>query len=917
MGDAPSVTVPHQLRGRARELSDLTAAIDDAKSGHGSVLCVVGAPGIGKTAILETVLPEMDGCVVLRTCGVEPESALPLAGLQRLLRPVRGCFEELPEDQATVLTRALESGRAREDERLALPVAVLALLTRLSSATPLVCCVDDAHLMDTASLDVLAFAARRLDRDAVAMLFFARGGGASRHLSGLPTLRLPPLPDDVVAGVLTEASGNGITEAVRHELVRVAYGNPLAARGLVAQLTPGQLAGTELLRVPPALGVDVRHAYAAGVSSLPAATRRLLLLAAAEENLEVDVAARAAGRTVADLEPAEVEGVVTVDNGRIVFCDPLLRDAIYQSASLARRRSAHTALTRALEGERYRSRRIWHRAAATGEPDAELADELAATADTARELSGHRASSVIFERAADLSVTPALQACRLSIAAHEASVSGRPHRAQTLSGRVRTVATTPEVRGLADLVDGNLTLRTGNALGACDQLVEAARQLAASDRGLAARALLRAADASSFAGDFARYSQIAAWARDLCDEGSSVAELETCYLAGSTAAFAGDYHGALRPLRRVLELSTRTTDPANLLWASVAAGRLGDEARAHTLASSAAELAQRRGAASTIPQSMEFLVYSEFWSGRYPSATQHSLTGLRLARETGQPNCVAHHLAALALLSAIQGDEENCLIRSRAATEQIGEKGLGLPTALNAWARGFLDLSYGRASEAVGRFRTLARAEPGHGHRTVRLLSAPHFVEAAARTGEYGRARSALEEYARWAETTGSPGPRAVTSRCHALLTDGEQAWEHFDEALRLHRRSGAGGVEEARTLLSYGAALRRARFPSVAREHLRHALEMFERLETSLWVERVRAELRAAGEPVPGGRAGSAQDLTPQQLRIAELVAQGATNREIAAHLFVSPRTVEHHLRNVFQRVGVRSRVELARLLS
>jgi DNA-binding NarL/FixJ family response regulator len=387
------------------------------------------------------------------------------------------------------------------------------------------------------------------------------------------------------------------------------------------------------------------------------------------------------------------------------------------------------------------------------------------------------------------------------------------------------------------------------------------------------------------------------------------------YLQAISAIFLGRFGAAQAPLRSVLEKAPRIDDPSALIWASIAALILGDNAQGRVMAARAVATARSRGAVTTVPKALEFLAYAEFWTGRHEAATANALEGLRVATETGQGNGACHHLAALALLDAIHGDESACRLRARTALDRAARYGLGLPAALSVWALAFLDLSLGRYTDAADRLRGLARAGPGQGHMAVAVLSVPTYVEAAARTGAIPAARAAFAIFEAWAASTSSPDNLALAARCRALLTEGQQAEEHYREALTLHA-AGERAFERARTELLYGSLLRRRRRRSEARNQLRSALESFQRLHADRWAESARTELRVAGEVSSPAKSVVGEELTPQQYQIACYAAQGATNREIGAQLFLSPRTVEHHLGNVFAKLGVRSRIELVKLL-
>ncbi|GAB3465177.1 LuxR family transcriptional regulator [Streptomonospora sediminis] len=915
----------------------LTDALDGARAGRGAALLICGGPGIGKTALLDHACeaartpaaghsrPPQDavglqGAMVLSAAGTEPESALDFAGLQRLLRPVADRIAGLPAQQAAAIGQALETGRVAESDRFPLSLGVLQLLCLLGHTAPLLVCIDDAHLMDAASLDALAFAARRLGTDPVAMVFAARTDSPKPVVPGIPTAVLGPLSEPAISDTLGDAVPGGIAAGVRAELVRAAHGNPLAARGFAAALSRDQLSGSGPLPRSLPLPEGLRRAYAPRLEALPEPTRRLLLLAAADADCGIDLLVSAADRpglTVGGLEPAESAGLVRVDGARLLFTDPLLRAAVYQAAPVVSRRAAHARLARVLDPRHDPSRYARHRAAAAQGPDSELAAELAAAADTAKELNGHSVASAALEQAAELTPIPRLRACRLSTAAQDAWLAGLPERAAELLDRAEPDAGSPRQAGVLELIRGHIQLRGGNALDTADALLATAERLVPHDRELAVRSLMRAADAASLAGDPVRHAaaarRLAPLARDNDPPGMRLA---FAFMEGCALSFAGDYTAAAGPLRRATDLAEEIDSPAELIWASIAGLRLGDAPLVHALSTRAVSAARRRGALAVVPQALEFLVYSEFWSGRFPSGIGNCMTGLRMARETAQPNCATHHLAALSLLAAIQGDAETCHERARAVAERSSENSLGLPTALSSWALSLLDLAQGDAHAAYSRLRVLNHAGPGYGHPAMRLQTAPVFVEACVRTGEYERAAIALGPYESWANATGALGPLAVAARCRGLLAGAEDARDHFEEALRLHRACGDDDVERARTALLYGTTLRRNRFPGRAREHLREALETFEWIGARLWVEQARAELRAIGDPEPAADPDREhRGLTSQQHQIALLVAEGATNREVAAHMFISPRTVEHHLRGIFRKLNIRSRVDLARM--
>ncbi|KAB8189455.1 AAA family ATPase [Nonomuraea phyllanthi] len=942
------------LRGRGEEERALRRLLDGAETGAGGALLLVGAAGMGKTALLDNAaahaLPRFR---VLRVSGVESESRLPYAGLHGLLRPVASSAASLPRAQAGALLAALESGTGAGG--LALPAAVLALLSAVAADQPVLACVDDVHLLDSASRGVLAFAARRLSSEPVALLFAARDGDLDtvparrpcrdRHdvpvrevcrelndvpvrdacweLAGVPVRELAGLDAAAVRELAGDLAPGEVAEDLLAALDQVACGNPLALAELIDSLTPDQLAGLAAPPAAPPRDGRLWREHASRLAALPEAARRLTLLVAADPGLDAEMLIRAAAPASAltAVEPAERAGILRCTGDRYDFRDPAVRAVAYHGAPLVRRREAHRLLARLLSepSPGYGARRLrlaWHRAYALDGPAAELADELAAAALTTRPPGGHPEPYLALERAGELTEpgNPA-KAERLAAAARHAWVAGRPQVARSLLAGLRSPTAAPdELRGHVELLHGSLELLGGETGSAREELLSAAAWLLESHRMLGVRALVRAADASYRAGDNRAFIAIARQAAALRrpDE-TMAAQLMFEYLAGMASTFSGSHQEAAGPLRRVVELAGSVRDPAVLVWACVASMLLGEDDTAHRLSARAVEAARLRGAASALPQLLEYTIYPEIWMGRYASVAATAAQGLRLAQAAGQLNTAAQHLAWLAITAAVGGDQETCRMRADAAIDLAEAHGLGIAGAIGNWALSYLDLAAGRPADAANRLRGERRIS---NHVVIRVMSTPHLIEACARTGDRERAGSALRVFERWVGSTRSPGLRALVARCRALLAEPGEAEGLFQEALDLHGQA-AYEFEAARTRLLYGSALRRDRRPGAARTHLHAALETFERHGARLWTEQARAELRASGEPVRPAPVVTTGQLTAQQLQIARMVAEGATNKEVAEQLFLSRRTVEHHLRNIFSRLGIRSRVELVRLMS
>lgn len=559
-------------------------------------------------------------------------------------------------------------------------------------------------------------------------------------------------------------------------------------------------------------------------------------------------------------------------------------------------------------------------ACAASGPDAVLAARLEAGAGAPVP---HAERSAALVRAALLSTEPELRAARFAAAAEQAGLAGDPALARALLARTgprapgAAGAAGEVARGLAPYVHGMLALRSGPAADAHESLLAAAALLGPHDPRRALDALLGAAEAAWAAGDALGYlDAMNRLARTPLEAG-----LER-YRAGMCAVLEGRVAEGHALLRHCLEPARDSCAPAALLRAGVAALVLGDVAAACRAGARALAAVRTGGPDALLPQALEHLAYAELRAGRHAGARAHALEGLHAARRTGQPNSSAHLHAVLALAASVEGPAEACAAHGDAALAGAGPHGLAQAVTLATWARARADLASGRPGEAAARLAPLVGTGPARGHFAARMLAVPCWVEAAVLGGrlpeESRELQAAVGEFASWAARTADPGAPAQLARCRALLAPADEADACYAEALAHHGRAG-GDFERARTQLLYGQWLRRRRRTREARGPLRDALVAFQRCSARAWADRAAGELRAAGEPA-GVRRDAADGplaaLTPQQLRIARCVAEGATNREVALRLSLSPRTVDHHLRNVFAALGIRSRTELARLL-
>jgi DNA-binding CsgD family transcriptional regulator len=923
------------LYGRDGEAAALRGLLDGARVGRSGVLVVRGEAGIGKTALLDDVVGAAGDMAVVRGSGVEFEAELPFAGLHLLLRTVSGAVDGLPGPQRRALRAAF--GLSGEGEGAGEPMfvglAVLSLLSEYAGEGPLLCVVDDAQWLDRASAEALLFAARRLDAEGVVMLFAARDGEGAFAAPGLPELRLDALDDAAARALLAERQAP-LAEQLRRRVLDEARGNPLA----LLELPAGLRESAEGAAVPGSLPLTSRLqlAFHGRVSHLPRAAQTLLLVAAADHTGELGTILRAAadlGAGVEDLPPAQDAGLVTVDGTALRFRHPLVRAAIHQRAPLPERLAAHRALAAAADPERDADHRAWHLAAAATGPDEAVAGALERTADRARERSGHTAAAAAFDRAARLSTDPPARLRRLLLAAESASEAGELPRARALAEEAsRLAARTPRqpegavpdgaglavaralhVRGLADFWEGDFP-------GAHRLLVEGAGLAAEGDPVRAARMLVQALHTAWYLGPGeveGTVARLAALRLPADVPVRPVADFLTAALA------AGPREGGVPPVGAAAEAARAASggrvDPRDLVMLCGVALTLGQDAQAHELTTLLAAESRESGGVGRLTTVMFFRAEAEVFDSRYDDAAATAEEGLRIAADTGQGQWVSQLSSALAHVAAVRGDEEAC--RRRVDDALAGGSGAamapGAPWAY--WSQGLLELGLGRAQAALDRLALLG--EESVRHHICARRSVPDLVEAAVRLGVPERADAAFARFEEWAARSGQGWAAALVARCRALRAPEADAEAYYVEALAghdPHRRA----MESARTSLLYGEWLRRARRKNEARVRLRAALDTFERLGAAPWAERARGELGAAGGvlPEPGPAAAPAAvdvraGLTPQESQIVRLAAEGLSNKDIAARLFLSPRTVGYHLYKAYPKLGVASRGELSGL--
>jgi DNA-binding CsgD family transcriptional regulator len=897
-----------QLVGREVECAAIDSLLTDARAGAAGALVVRGEAGIGKSALLSYARQRALPMMVLSAGGVEAESDLAFAGLHELLRPVLGYVDELPDIQSRALAGALGVAPSPQPDRLLICAAVLGLLAAAAEDKPTLCLVDDAHWLDRSSADALVFTARRLRAERIAILFGARGDEASRfEATGLPELTLTGLDRRSAADVLA-ARARQAPPSVRDRLLAEAAGNPLALLELPGGLSDEQLEG--LVPLPEAMPLTPRleGLFRQRIGQLPGDTQTALLVAAADNTGDVAAVLRAAAglQLPADaLDPAQQAALIQITGTTITFRHPLVRSALYQAATLSQRQQVHAALAGALSGDENTDRRVWHQAMATLTGDEEVAAALEASARRAQLRAGHASAATAFLRAAELSTDEERRVRRIAAAAHAAWAAGQADRARDAVGRALPLADGETRAGLLHL-SGVIEERTGGLQEACSRLLQGVA--ASNDPPRKLEMLMEAAEAAASSGDFARAIELGRSAASI-PAVSARDRLIVGLLSGLVKEIAGQHEQAQSLFTDALRLADTLDEPRALVWAANAASVAGDPGSGLRYANRAVEAARRSGLLSLLPvaldvQAIELIAASSFDLG-YAAAEE----GYRLSLDIGHGR--GWFLVTMAAAEAVWGREEDARLHAGEAVTLGQGTGSNLLVTVAETTLGFLDLSMGRTEQAAERLLALTAPARLDSNPMITLIALSDAVETARRAGRQHEASQRLEYIRDWVAGAPTQARLALLARSEALLGERDPD-EAFGEAIA--RAPALSPLQSARTELLYGEWLRRERQRTNARVHLRAALEAFRRLGAVPWAERAEAELRATGESARKRDPSAVEQLTPQELQIAGLVSEGLTNREIAAQLYISPRTIDYHLHKVFTKLGIASRTELVR---
>ncbi len=903
-----------RLVGRRRERAVLERLLSTARDGHGAILVVYGDPGVGKTALLESAVEAGQDFRVVRTAGVEGEMKLDYAALQQLCSPLLDLTERLPDPQRDALGVAFGLSAGQAPSPFLVGLAVLGLFSEAGEQQPLLCVVDDAQWLDGASTRALAFVARRLLAERIALAFATRevGSGWARF----PQLRVEPLGRRDARELLESVLVARLDESVLERIIAETGGNPLALLELPRGLTPAQLAGGFGLPAALPLSTGIEQSFRRRLARLPRNTRRLLLLAAAEPVGDIALLWRAAqqlGIPETAAQAVESEGLLMLD-GAVVFRHPLVRSAVYGAAEASERREAHRALADATDPQIDPDRRAWHRAQAASVPDEEVASELERSAARAQARGGFAAAAAFLERAATLTPEPVRRAQRALVAAQTKFRAGALDDALALLASTDVAALDELDRARVGLLRAQIAFVATRGSDAPPLLLEAARRLATLDPTLARETYLDALSAAMFAGRFAGRGgsalEVAQAARAAppprAPRGSDL-------LLDALATLFSDTYGSAVPILRRAQAAFGTDESAieqlRWLWlATIASVQLWDDAGWEMLSERHVRLARRTGALADLPLALSHRVSWHLFAGEM-SAAASLVEETQAATEATGSNLFPYGAVVLAALRGREADATYLIDTSRAEVTRRGE---GIGISVLDWAEAVLYNGLGRYEEA--RSAALRVAEQTQDLTPSNWVMA-EVIEAAVRAGTPELAANTHRRLVDRTRVSGTDWALGLAARSEALLVEDQRAEELYVYAIERLGRTRIR-ADLARAHLLYGEWLRRQRRRLDARRQLRTAHDLFSDFGMEAFAERARVELEATGEHARKRTVETRGDLTPQEAQIARLARDGLSNAEIGARLFISNHTVEYHLRKVFAKLGINSRTKLARAL-
>ncbi|MGH2808499.1 MAG: AAA family ATPase [Actinomycetota bacterium] len=899
------------LLGREAEVARINEAIDQAGDGRSTSLVVSGEAGVGKTALLKHVAGTTQDVVTLTARGVESESDIAFSGLADVLRPVTHHIEKLPAVQSAALSGALALGPAVPGDRFTVSAAFLAILAAAAEEQPALVIVDDAQWLDPPSAESILFAARRLGEERIVLVFAYREGEDIQDPGAdLEQLRLSGLAPDDALLLLRHASEGEIDPKVARLLVDATYGNPLALVELPRLLDPDQLAGRTPMEEPLPVGPNLERALLRRIQRLPDQTQDALLIAASSDTGAMEEIAPALKSRQLDetaLEPAEEQRVLAITEGVAEFVHPMLRSAIYHAAPMPHRRRAHAALAEAISRP---ERRAWHRASAISVPDEEVAAELEAAAQNARVRSGYAAAAAAYEKAARLTPDEHERARRLLEAASSAHDAGMHAHALEMLSEALAYSSDPLLRAELQHLTGTVQQVAGSPHQAADLLWREAEAVASRAPDKAALMLASAAISFHFSGRVDRGVEAARRAYESAETEPPRALAGLLYGLGLVLDGKADEGWSL--VERYLPALPQFPQPQGWLLQT----RIGQVCYwvervdlAEELVGEGISALRGAGAPSFLPWGLAVACEIHYRTGEWERAYAEGLDGIRLATETGQPIAGAN-LITTGRIEALRGHFDDAIASAQQTIDITRRSGT---YSLLGYARsvlGLVELTRGSPTKAVVELKAARDALKEHGMHNPNVVHClPDLIGAYVASGAKVEARGVLEEFDEMVSRTPSNYGLATLARCRGLVDDD---LTYLEEALALHDRS-LNPFERARTLYFFGEKFRRSGHPSDARPPLREAIAVFERLGATPWAERARKGLTATGERTRSKRIAAPAQLTPQELQVALAITGGATNREAASALFLSPKTIEYHLSHIYSKLGLRSRSELA----
>ncbi|HWY89244.1 MAG TPA: AAA family ATPase [Solirubrobacteraceae bacterium] len=903
------------LIGRDSEVAALEGLLEAVRMGESRALVLRGEPGVGKTALLERVHELASGCTIVRADGLEEEMELAFAALQLLCAPMLSLLDRLPSPQKAALAIALGLDEGPPPDRFLVGLAVLSLLAESDQTQPLVCLIDDAHWLDHSSAQALTFVGRRLQAESVALIVATRG---NEVLAGLPERIVEPLGDSEAQRLLQTTLGVPLDEQVRDRIIAEAGGCPLALLELPHLVSPSQLAGGFAL--PGALPVTERieATYLQRLARLAPSSMTLLLVAAAEVTGDPLLLWRAAERL--DIAPdaaANIERTGLCELGsRVRFTHSLVRSAIYRAASPEQRRAVHRALADATDPELDPDRRAWHRAHATAGLDEDVAAELERSAVRAQSRGGLAATAAFLERAASLTPAPARRAGRALAAADAKYRAGALDEARALIALAEAGSRDELLHARIALLRGQMAFSSSDVADAPALLLETARRFEPLAPKQARETYLDALSAANFAGRLASTVDLpqvaaAALAGPAAARSPRAPDL---LLDGLSALLVQGYEKAAPMVRKALEamLDGQLTIAESVRWSFIAcrsAHDVWDDYAWDALSERQLEIVRDAGAISALPLALSQRIGMQLHAGQFKAAAMlvDELEAIAEATEDGLPR-----YGALAL-AGWRGDESDARQLGEAITDEALRRGEGMGLSLAEHTHAVLYNGLGQYEQALAAAEQASSYPPELGFGNWSLVE---LIEAAVRSGEPSRAEDAVARLISGTGPSSTDWALGMAARSRALLADDQDAEPLYLEAIdRLGRSRGA--VALARARLIYGEWLRRKHRRTDARDQLRRAREMLVSIGAEAFAERARRELLATGEKVRKRNVTTRDDLTPQETQIAQLAADGLSNPEIGERLFISPRTVEYHLRKVYTKLNIKSRNKLRGLLS